>query len=78
MKPIDFVLTGVIVLILAGAVMLMIRRKKTGCCSGSCSGCSGSGSGVCSNGCGCCDSKKSGVIGFGAMSHKKKEEKKEK
>lgn len=66
MKLIDYVLIGILVLAVVGAVMLMIRRRKTGCCggaagcNGNCEGCSGC-SRTCGNdkaggGCDCCRS----------------------
>lgn len=47
MKLIDYILIGIIVAVVALAVFLMVRRRKTGCCSagsgccGDCSKCSG-------------------------------------
>lgn len=39
MNPVDIILIAVIVPVLAGAVILAIRRKKTSSCCGNCEEC---------------------------------------
>ena len=39
MKPVDIILIAVIAVVLTGAVILAVRRKKTGSCCGNCAEC---------------------------------------
>lgn len=39
MRPVDIILIAVIACVLAGAVILAVRRRKTGTCCGNCAEC---------------------------------------